>query len=186
MAVMSMNAQHFSPMAKRKDARKNWTPAGQKLDEALDAREITPADFGRMLVEDGLKSGYQLLRNWRAGRGFGEDNKKRCIRLLNTLPGERFPQNYFDDEAPESEGSRPPALSVRNPDLAALLNSDRRLRESTIEALLALDKVWTAGAQYWLTQADLHEAMAAMSELHQPATSPKTPVVLARRKRARS
>lgn len=166
MAVMCAIEQDFRPMGKARDVTKPapraWVEAGKKLHDALEERGISPSEWGRILFEEeGLKSGYQNARNWRNGRGFNALNQRRVIRIINSRRELKpLPANYFDgaDAAPDV------APKVRNAALADLLASGRVLRAGTIDALLALDKVWTGNAQYWAAQADVHEGMAAMDE----------------------
>jgi hypothetical protein len=154
------------------ETEKAFAAEGRLLAAALDARKIGPSAFSRMLEQEyGLRGGPQNVHNWRAGRGFNAKNRKLCAALLG------LPSDHFEVGSPTAATS--PA--AKHPSLAALL-SERKLRRFTLDALRALESLNQSdpGENYWRTQADMHEGIAASIEATRfrpvsgPRKSPKT------------
>jgi hypothetical protein len=132
--------------------------AGEKLSAELERRDLSKTDFGRVIdAEEGLKSGYQNVRNWCNGRHFSPVRQRMCARLLG------LPASFFDDETEQlSVPQKYP--HVRSPALIDLLER-RELRQFTVDALLALDKTHSAYPDdFWRDMADVHEGIAAAQE----------------------
>lgn len=146
-----------------------YAAEGRLLAAVLDERGLGPSEFSRMIhAKYKLKSGPQIIQFWRKGRGFNETNRAMCADLLG------LPPDAFEVGAPTA----PAEPAVKHPALRKLLK-ERKLRRYTLDALRALESVNRddPGEQYWTTQADWHEGIAAAAEASRfrppPAPKPK-------------
>jgi hypothetical protein len=134
--------------------RQAETP-GEKLEKLLKSRGISPTRMGEMLREqEGLTSGYQLVKKWIDGRGFNTRNRLIVARILDVDP------ELFDDAPSSGAGKKPSQW----PSLTSFLEvTEVSRQEREFLEMVAKAVRHDPGQVFWAQQVGAYRSMSSHS-----------------------